>query len=91
MNSIDIVGVTAAILSTFAAAPQLVKILSKSNSTKDLSMLTQVIHFIAAVLWAFYGFYIDSYILCIECIFVSILYLLIILAMIRDYYFTTTL
>ena len=34
MNSIDILGVIAAILSTFAAAPQLLKILSKSDLQK---------------------------------------------------------
>lgn len=89
MNSIDILGVIAAILSTFAAAPQLLKILSKSDSTKNLSLLTQLIHLVAAVLWAIYGFYINSYILCIECIFVSILYLLIIVVIIRDYFTTT--
>lgn len=89
MNNIDILGIIAAILSTFAATPQLVQILSKSDSTKDLSMLTQLIHFVAAVLWAIYGFYINSYILCVECIFVSILYLLIISAIIRDSFTTT--
>jgi len=77
-------GVVAAILSSVAAAPQLCKVMAP-NSTKDLSFWTILIHFIAAILWAVYGFLIESFILFIECILVALLYVLILLAMFRDW------
>jgi len=77
-------GLAAAILSSVAAAPQLYKVMTP-NSTKDLSFWTILIHFIAAILWAVYGFLIQSIILFIECILVALLYVLILLAMFRDW------
>lgn len=77
-------GLVAAILSSVAAAPQLYKVMTP-NTTQDLSFWTILIHFIAAILWAVYGFLIESFILFIECILVALLYVLILLAMFRDW------
>ena len=81
----SVFGVVAAFLSTTAAIPQLVKV-RKRHTTKDLSWGTMLLHLFSAVLWAIYGFMISSTILFIECVIVSVIYVLIWSAMLRDYF-----
>lgn len=78
------VGWTAAVLSTSAGAPQLYSV-RKLGSTTDLNVKTQLLYLISSLLWTLYGYLIGSVILIVECAIVSCIYILILLAIWRDF------
>ncbi len=55
----DIVGLTAAFLTTFAQLPQLIKLI-RSGSCKDISTLAYACGTTGNVLWLLYGFFTNS-------------------------------
>ncbi len=56
---IELLGYLAALLTTFAAVPQLIKIM-KTKHTKDLSLLMFSMSFLGILLWLVYGVLIGS-------------------------------
>lgn len=52
---VDYIGFIAAFCSTFAFAPQLIKVL-KSGDTASLSLLMYLVFTLGVLLWLFYGF-----------------------------------
>lgn len=80
----DAVGWTAAVMSTVAGAPQLYSV-RKLGSTKDLNVKTQLLYLISSLLWTLYGYLLGSVILIVECAVVSCIYVLILLAIWRDF------
>lgn len=56
MNLIEILGFTAAALTTAANVPQAIKII-KTRSTKSISSLTYIILLSGLLLWVAYGIY----------------------------------
>ena len=72
-----------AVLSTVATVPQANKI-RRGRSTKDLHLLTFAIHFVSAMIWAFYGFLIKGWVLFFECIIVGLLNLYICIRILKD-------
>lgn len=56
MNLIEILGFSAAVLTTAANVPQAIKII-KTRSTKSISSLTYVILLSGLLLWVAYGIY----------------------------------
>lgn len=59
MNFIDLIGFLAAILTTIAFLPQVIKAW-RSQSTKDVSLETIVLFSTGVFLWVVYGFYINA-------------------------------
>ncbi|MDC0389164.1 SemiSWEET transporter [Flavobacteriaceae bacterium] len=59
IDSVEIIGLTAAILTTVAFIPQVIKVIS-TNSSKGLSLTTFIIFIIGLVLWFIYGFFKSS-------------------------------
>jgi len=57
-----IVGITAALLTTFGFVPQCIKMI-KTKSVKDLSGLTLVQFSIGIALWMLYGIYLHDFII----------------------------
>lgn len=57
---IELVGMVAATITTFAWLPQVVKIF-RERSTRDISLGTQTALFIGALLWGLYGILILSW------------------------------
>ena len=55
----EIIGLIAAVCTTFAFVPQGMKVL-KTKQTKDLSLRMYSIMFLGILLWLFYGIIIDS-------------------------------
>ena len=55
----EIIGLIAAVCTTFAFIPQVMKVW-KTKQTKDLSLHMYSIMFIGIILWLFYGIRIDS-------------------------------
>lgn len=55
----EIIGLIAAVCTTFAFIPQVVKVW-KTKQTKDLSLRMYSIMFIGIILWLVYGIRIDS-------------------------------
>ena len=55
----EIIGFIAAICTTFAFIPQVMKV-CKTKQTKDLSLRMYSIMFMGILLWLFYGIRIDS-------------------------------
>jgi len=60
-----IIGIAAAILTTFGFVPQIIKIY-KTKSVKDVSIITLCQFSIGITLWALYGMYIRDYIIVIS-------------------------
>ncbi|NER38614.1 MAG: hypothetical protein F6J93_32455 [Oscillatoria sp. SIO1A7] len=59
MNFINLIGFLAAILTTIAFVPQVIKAW-QSQSTKDVSLETIVLFSTGVFLWVVYGLYINS-------------------------------
>lgn len=59
MDTIQILGLGAAILTTGANFPQTYKVI-KSKSTKSLSTISFLMLFLGSVTWVIYGFYRDD-------------------------------
>ena len=55
----EIIGLIAAVCTTFAFIPQVIKVW-KTKQTKDLSLRMYSIMFLGILLWLFYGIIIDS-------------------------------
>ena len=55
----EIIGLIAAVCTTFAFIPQVIKVW-KTKNTKDLSLRMYCIMFIGILLWLIYGIRIDS-------------------------------
>ena len=62
MNSlvVEIFGYAAAILTTLAFIPQVIKTF-KSKKAEDISILTLIMFLTGVISWIVYGFYINSY------------------------------
>ncbi|MFY0482376.1 SemiSWEET family sugar transporter [Flavobacterium sp. PLA-1-15] len=60
MDTIQIIGLLAAVLTTAANIPQTYKII-KTRSTKDISIVTYSMLMIGFVLWVVYGFSRNDY------------------------------
>ena len=60
MDTIQIIGLLAAVLTTAANIPQTYKII-KTRSTKDISVVTYSMLMIGFVLWVVYGFSRNDY------------------------------
>tara|TARA_B100000768_G_scaffold180087_1_gene199205 strand:- start:16540 stop:16806 length:267 start_codon:yes stop_codon:yes gene_type:complete len=56
IDNIEIIGLIAAFLTTFAFIPQVYKVI-KTKSTDGLSLTTYLIFIIGVCLWLTYGFY----------------------------------
>ena len=72
-----------ATLSTVSNIPQVWKV-RKLHTTDDFHSHSVVMHLVAALTWAAYGFILELYILGVESAIVSIMYVLILCAIIRD-------
>jgi MtN3 and saliva related transmembrane protein len=59
MDPFELIGYTAAILTTGAFVPQVVKSY-REKSTKDISLLMYIVMFVGVSLWFFYGLHLDS-------------------------------
>ena len=59
INQNEIIGLIAAIFTTFAFIPQVMKVW-KTKQTKDLSLRMYSVMFIGILLWLVYGIRIDS-------------------------------
>ncbi|GMN09831.1 hypothetical protein MTsPCn9_18740 [Croceitalea sp. MTPC9] len=82
MESIEILGLIAAALTTSSFVPQVYKAW-KYKSTKDISMTMYVAFFTGTVLWLIYGIAINSLSVIIANIITSLLALLIIIIKIK--------
>ncbi|MBU86533.1 MAG: hypothetical protein CMC53_00400 [Flavobacteriaceae bacterium] len=56
MNNIELIGLTAAILTTIAFVPQVIKVI-RSKKTNNLSLTTYVIFTFGVGLWLVYGLF----------------------------------
>ena len=56
INNIELIGLTAAILTTIAFVPQVIKVI-RSKKTNNLSLTTYVIFTIGVGLWLVYGLF----------------------------------
>ena len=63
-----IFGTIAAILTTFANVPQLVKII-KTKEAKSLSLSTIFLLFLGLLFWTIYGFLVSDYIIILSNLF----------------------
>ena len=77
-------GVFAAVCSTFASLPQLVKSWKKPGSTQDLNSYTLMVRTTGALAWAVYAGLGHEYILLVSSILTCIVESLLILAKARD-------
>ena len=77
-------GVFAAVCSTFASLPQLVKSWKKPGSTQDLNSYTLVVRTTGALAWAVYAGLGHEYILLISSMLTAVVECLLILAKVRD-------
>lgn len=59
MNTIEIIGLIAAILTTSSFIPQVYKSW-RYKSTKDISLVMYLVLFIGSMLWLYYGIMIES-------------------------------
>ena len=59
METIDIIGLTATIVTTIAFLPQVIKVY-KEKSAKDISYMSFIQLVLGASLWTIYGFMIGS-------------------------------
>tara|TARA_R100001369_G_scaffold85437_1_gene119128 strand:+ start:2914 stop:3201 length:288 start_codon:yes stop_codon:yes gene_type:complete len=59
MENIEIMGLVAAVLTTYSIVPQVYKTWS-NKSTKDISLTMYLAMFLGVVLWLVYGIYHDS-------------------------------
>ena len=59
INKIEFIGLTAAILTTIAFVPQVIKVI-RSKKTNNLSLTTYVIFTIGVGLWLVYGLFKNS-------------------------------
>ena len=59
INDIEFIGLTAAILTTIAFVPQVIKVI-RSKKTNNLSLTTYVIFTIGVGLWLVYGLFKNS-------------------------------
>ena len=59
IDSYEIIGLIAAVLTTAAYVPQVYKTW-KTKDTKALSLTTYIAFFIGVMLWTVYGFYLNS-------------------------------
>ncbi len=59
MDTVEIIGLIAATLTTVAFVPQVFKAW-KNKSTKDISLAMYLVLFTGIVLWLYYGFAINS-------------------------------
>lgn len=80
---INIVGTFASLLSITSLVPQVLKARHKGR-TRDLSIGMFSMKSTASILWVIYGFAIDSYILGIEALLMTTLYLIVFMFIIRD-------
>lgn len=82
INTFEIIGFIAAILTTTAFIPQVYKAW-KTKSTASLSLPMYLVFFTGIVLWLVYGFYLKSLAMIISNIVTGILALLLILLKIK--------
>ena len=59
IDSVEIIGLIAAILTTLAFIPQVIKVIS-TNSSKGLSLTTFITFIIGVILWFIYGIFKSS-------------------------------
>ena len=83
LESMEIFGTIAGILVVFAFTPQAYKTIH-TKRTKDLSLATYVMLFLASVCWVIYGFYKESPALYLANTVVGVLALLIVAIKIRE-------
>jgi len=77
-------GVFAAVCSTFASLPQLVKSWKKPGSTQELNSYTLAVRTTGALAWAVYAGLENEYILMISSMLTAVVECLLILAKVRD-------
>ena len=77
-------GVFAAVCSTFASLPQLVKSWKKPGSTQELNSYTLMVRTTGALAWAVYAGLENEYILMISSILTVVVELMLGLAKVRD-------
>jgi len=78
MESIEILGLIAAVFTTSSFFPQVYKAW-KEKSTKDISLTMYIAFFIGIVLWLIYGYYINSLSMIIANIVTLILVIIVII------------
>ena len=83
MNIPIIFASVGATLSTVSNIPQVWKV-RKLHSTDDFHSYSIVMHLIAAFTWSAYGFMLELYILGVESAIVMVMYILILMAILRD-------
>jgi MtN3 and saliva related transmembrane protein len=64
MNNVEIIGFTAGIFLAISLIPQIIKSW-KTRSTKDISLIWNLVNLVGELLWIIYGFGINSYSLII--------------------------
>ena len=77
--NIEIFGYIAAVLTTAAFLPQLIKTL-KTKKADDVSLITLIMFIIGVLCWIFYGYYISSIPILIANLITLILNLLILIS-----------
>jgi MtN3 and saliva related transmembrane protein len=82
MDSYEIIGLIAALCTTAAFVPQVIKTW-KSKSADNLSLTMYVVFFIGVVLWLIYGIHIDSLAVILANSVTSLLTLLLIIFKLR--------
>ncbi|SNR55259.1 SemiSWEET family sugar transporter [Lutibacter flavus] len=82
IDSYEIVGLIAAILTTSAFVPQVVKVW-RSKSTESLSLTMYLAFFIGIVLWLVYGIHLNSLAMILSNIVTGVLALILIILKLR--------
>jgi len=83
MNVPVILASVGATLSTVSNIPQVWKV-RHLHTTDNFHSHSILLHLVAALTWAAYGFVLELYILAIESSLVTFLYVLILMAIVRD-------
>lgn len=82
IDKFEIVGLVAAVLTTYSFVPQVYKTW-KSKSTESLSLSMYILFFIGVMLWLVYGFYLNSLAMILSNIVTGILALFLIVLKLR--------
>jgi len=77
IDSYEIIGLIAAVLTTSAFVPQVIKAW-RTKSTKSLSLPMYLIFFVGIMLWLIYGFHLNSLAMILSNIITGILALILI-------------
>jgi len=78
IDSYEIIGLIAAVLTTSAFVPQVIKAW-RTKSTKSLSLPMYLIFFVGIMLWLIYGFHLNSLAMILSNIITGILALILII------------